>query len=179
MCSLSAISEHHLGSALLHIFPEFGPHLCYYTHMPIPCIQCAFVCIQYRCGMQSKDLCILSHFSATSFRLSHTTFSPECGPHLPKEVLLCKGALMCPFTAYQGVKTLGMHPIDVGCSLGLCFHHDSTASFGLTAHPFPHISPEIGPHLHKCYSVRVHPYADPLHINMLKQFINIKFGCRL
>jgi hypothetical protein len=48
------------------------------------------------------------------------------------------------------------------CSL----NHDTTTSFGSTL-----------PHLNRCYSVRVHPYAQPQHMNVLKHFIYIQYGC--
>ncbi len=65
--------------------------------------------------------------------------------------------------------------MDVGCSQQ-CF----TA---LTMTPQYHLGsalpnfPNFGPHLHRYISVRVHPYAHPQHIMVLKHFIYIKYGC--
>jgi hypothetical protein len=32
---------------------------------------------------------------------------------------------------------------------------------------------KIHPHLHRCISIRVHPYAHPQHIKVLKHFVYI------
>ena len=53
-------------------------------------------------------------------------------------------------------------------SMGLwSLDNDLTASFGLSHAPN---FPKIHPHLHRCNSVRVHLYAHPQHIKVLKHF---------
>ncbi len=42
--------------------------------------------------------------------------------------------------------------------------------------PYPNIR-KFGPHLQKYNSVRVHPYAHPHHMKVLKHFIYIQYGC--
>ncbi len=42
--------------------------------------------------------------------------------------------------------------------------------------PYPNFQ-KFGPHLHKYNSVRVHPYAHPQHMKVLKHFIHIQYGC--
>jgi len=44
------------------------------------------------------------------------------------------------------------------------------------APPYPNF-PKFGPHLHRYNSVRVHPYAHPQHMKVLKQFLYIQYGC--
>ncbi len=52
--------------------------------------------------------------------------------------------------------------------------YDTMMLFRLT---LTHIFPKFGPQLHKCNSVRVHPYAPPQHtMKVLKHFIYIKYG---
>ena len=62
--------------------------------------------------------------------------------------------------------------MDVGCNLrGFgSFNHDLTASLGLSHAPN---FPKIHPQLHMRNSVRVHPYAHPQHIKVLKHFVYI------
>ena len=57
-------------------------------------------------------------------------------------------------------------------SMGLwSLDNDLTASFGLSHAPN---FPKIHPHLQRCISIRVHPYAHPQHIKVLKHFEYIK-----
>jgi hypothetical protein len=44
------------------------------------------------------------------------------------------------------------------------------------APPYPNL-PKFGPHLHRYTSVRVHPYAHPQHMKVLKHFIYMQYGC--
>ena len=37
--------------------------------------------------------------------------------------------------------------------------------------------PKFGPHLHRYNSVRVHPYAHPQHMKVLKHFVYFQNGC--
>jgi hypothetical protein len=87
-----------------------------------------------------------------------------------------------PFTAYQGAKTLHIHPI---CMLDAVsggpqpqpwFHNIILVHFGSIF--LPHFSKKSPPpHLNRCYSVRVHPYAHPEYMNVLKHFIYLQYGC--
>ena len=49
-------------------------------------------------------------------------------------------------------------------------NHDCTASLGLNCTPIFQKSP---PTLHRCIGIRMHPYAHPQHIKVLKHFIYI------
>ena len=61
----------------------------------------------------------------------------------------------------------------VVCSL----NHDTTTSLRLSHAP---IFLKIHPHLYGHNSVRMHPYAHPQHLKVLKHFIsNIDVGCSL
>ena len=42
-----------------------------------------------------------------------------------------------------------------------------------------HPNTKIWPHLHRCNSVRIHPYAHPQHTKVLKHFIYIQYGCKI
>ncbi len=53
-------------------------------------------------------------------------------------------------------------------------NHDTTMSFGLHLTP---IFKKFGPHLHRYNSVRVHPYAHPQHMKVLKHFLYIQYEC--
>ncbi len=53
-------------------------------------------------------------------------------------------------------------------------NHDLTTSLRLSYVPN---LPKIHPHLHRCNSVRVHPFAHPQHIKVLKHFGYAWFGC--
>ncbi len=44
------------------------------------------------------------------------------------------------------------------------------------APPYPNVL-NFGPHLHRYNSVRVHPYAHPQHMQVLKLFISIHYKC--
>ena len=48
----------------------------------------------------------------------------------------------------------------------------------IQARPYP-IFPETHPHLHTYYSIRMHSYALPQHLNVLKHFVYIQYGCGL
>ncbi len=53
-------------------------------------------------------------------------------------------------------------------------NHDLTTSPGLSH--IPNFS-KIHPHLQRCISIRVHPYAHPQHIKVLKHFEYVLYGC--
>jgi hypothetical protein len=61
-----------------------------------------------------------------------------------------------------------------------------TVNGGLQPQPWHHniiqtqpysIFPKIHPHLHMYYGIRVHPYAHPQHLKVLKHFLYIQYGC--
>jgi hypothetical protein len=99
-------------------------------------------------------------------------------PNFPKinPQLQGKGAPICPSTAYQGAKTLCIQMIWMW----------DTVNGGLQPQPWHHniiqtqpysIFPKIHPHLHMYYGIRVHPYAHPQHLKVLKHFLYIQYGC--
>ena len=99
-------------------------------------------------------------------------------PNFPKihPQLQGKGAPICPSTAYQGAKTLCIQMIWMW----------DTVNGGLQPQPWHHniiqaqpysIFPKIHPHLHMYYGIRVHPYAHPQHLKVLKHFVYIQYGC--
>jgi hypothetical protein len=51
--------------------------------------------------------------------------------------------------------------------------HDITTSLQLSHTNFPKYTPD----LHRCNSLRVHPYAHPRHIKAIKHFVYIWHGC--
>ena len=54
--------------------------------------------------------------------------------------------------------------------MGVCsLNHDTTTSYSLGHTRFP----EIHPHLHMYYGIRVYPYAHPQHLKVLKHFVYI------
>ncbi len=55
-------------------------------------------------------------------------------------------------------------------------NHDITTSLGLSPTP---IFLKSTPNLHRHTSVRMHPYAHPQHIKVLKHFVYIQYGCRM
>jgi len=89
-----------------------------------------------------------------------------------------KGAPICPSTASQGAKTLCIHPIwmwDAGNG-GLKpqpWHRNI-----IQARPY-HIFPKTHPHLNTYYSIRMHPYAHPLHLKLINTLYtsNMDVGC--
>ncbi len=116
-------------------------------------------------------------FVASNMTPQHHLLSPT--PQLSKQsppltqVLQCKGAPICPSTAYQGAKTLTLYTydMDVGCLLKLFVDSNMTPQYNL-ALPTPQLS-KVHPHLHKYNRVRVHPYVYPQYIKVLKQVVYI------
>ncbi len=118
-----------------------------------------------------------------------STMTPWClfGSALPKFIKLlpppvqvkqCKGAPICPSTAYEGAQTLYIHPIWMWdkVSGGLQpqpWHHNV-----IWAPPYPN-TPKFCPHLLRYNSVRVHPYAHPQHKKLLEHLYtsNTDVGC--
>jgi hypothetical protein len=99
-------------------------------------------------------------------------------PNFPKihPQLQGKGRPICPSTAYQGAKTRCIQMIWMWDTVngGLQpqpWHHNI-----IQAQPYP-IFPKIHPHLHMYYGIRVHPYAHPQLIKVLKHFAYIQYGC--
>jgi hypothetical protein len=110
-----------------------------------------------------------------------TPFFQKITDHPPEQVLQCKGAPICPSRVYECAQTLHM-PIqsiwmcsntsytsnmDVGCSLG------PLAASTMT--PQHHLAPRYP----TCtgVTVRLDPQAQPQHMNVLKHFIYLQYGC--
>ena len=55
----------------------------------------------------------------------------------------------------------------------LSLNHDTATSYSLGHTPFFLI---LTPHLHTYYSIRMHPYAHPQHLKVLKHFVYIQYG---
>ena len=97
----------------------------------------------------------------------YSIFPKNHPPHLHR----CYSVRVHPYAHPQIMKVL-KHFIYLQYGCGMQFgtscslNHDTTTSFGSTL-----------PHLNRCYSVRVHPYAQPQHMNVLKHFIYIQYGC--
>ena len=72
------------------------------------------VCTWYEFGMQSMELRSLNHDLTTSLNITKyqpCTQSLQKNPPPPAQVEQCKGAPICPSTAYKGAKTLFMYMI--------------------------------------------------------------------
>jgi hypothetical protein len=116
----------------------------------------------------------LNHDTTTSNRLGHTPFPLKFTP-----TCTCYTAIdapICPSTASQGAQILCIHPIwnwDAvnGGLLPQPWHHNIKQ-----ARPYP-IFPNIHPHQHMQYGMRVHPYAHQQHLKLLKHFVYIQYGC--
>jgi hypothetical protein len=140
------------------------------------------VYIQYRCGMQSEASCSFNHDTPVSFGFAHTPIFQNLAPTPLTGITVCKGKLICPFTAYQGAKTktLCIHPIWMWDAVSLTIfslNHDNPTSFGFAHTPiFQKLAPS---YLQMYYSVRVNPYAHPQHIKVLKHIVCILDGCGL
>jgi hypothetical protein len=86
---------------------------------------------------------------------------------------------VCPYTHPQLLKVLKHYAyICHGWrmqSLGIwSLNRDLTTSLGLSHAP---IFRKIHPHPYGRNSVRVHPYAHPLHLKVLKHFVYFQYGC--
>ena len=125
--------------------------------------------------MQSMGLWSLDHDLTASFGLSHAPNFPKIHPHLHR----CNSVRVHLYAHPQHIKVLKHFTfIWYGCgmqSTGLwSLNHDLTASLGLSHAPN---FPKIHPNLHMRNSVRVHPYAHPQHIKVLKHFVYTWYGC--
>jgi hypothetical protein len=81
-----------------------------YTHTQHIKVPKHFVYIQYGCGIQSEAIRSLNHDITTSHGLRSTPKTRKIHPP-PAEGYSGKGGPICPYTAYQGAKTLCIHPI--------------------------------------------------------------------
>jgi len=165
-------------------FSKFGHHLLRYNsvrvhpyaHPQHMKVLKHFLYIEYGCGMQSVVAYSLNHDTTMSFGPRLTTIFRNLPP--PTQVYQCsKGASICPSTAYEGAQSLSIHPIWMwdAVSGGLqpqpCHHNFIWDS------PYPSFQ-KFGHHLHRYNSVRVHPYAHPQHMKVLKHFLYIgEYGC--
>jgi hypothetical protein len=87
-----------------------------------------------------------------------------------------KDAPICPSTAPEGVKTLCIHPIWMWDSINGGLKPQPWHRNIIQARPYPN-SPKTHPHLHTYYSVRMHPYAHPQHLKVLKLFAYTQYEC--
>jgi hypothetical protein len=176
-----------LGLAHIPIFVK-STSTCYTGHRPnsVGVDSCAhpqqhikvvkhFVYIWYGCGMHFTGVWSLNHDLATSQRLSHAPNFSKIPPP-PLQVEQCKGAPICSSTAYQGAKTLFIHIQWMWGALhgGLepqPWHYNIT-----WAQSYPNFLKNT-PDLHRRTSVRVHPYANPRQIKVIKHFVHIWYWC--
>ncbi len=137
-----------------------------------------FIYIWYGCGMQSMGVLSLNHTLQQQHHSGSAIplFSKNSPP--PAQVYQCKGAPICLCTAYQCIKTLCMHMIWIWNAARDClqpqpWHYNITR-----AQPYPYYA-KNHTHLHRHNRVRVHPYAHPQHMKVLKHFIYIWYGCEM
>jgi hypothetical protein len=90
---------------------------------------------------------------------------------------------MYPYTAYQGAKTLCIHPIscihaiwmwDIQTEDCCSLNNFITLSHGLRSTPK---TPKSTPDLQRGITVRMAPYAHTQHIKVPKHFVYIQYGC--
>ena len=100
---------------------------------------------------------------------------PKSHPHLHTYYSI----RMHPYAHPQHLKVLKHFLyIQYGCgmqSMGVCSLNNDTSNI-IQAWPYP-IFPKTHPHLHMYYSIRMHPYAHPQHLKVLKHFVYIQYGC--
>jgi hypothetical protein len=109
----------------------------------------------------------------------HTGSAIPHFPHIsppPAHVLQHKNAPICPSTASEGAKTLCIHPIWMWDAVNGGLKPQPWHRNIIQARPYP-IFPILHPHLHTYYSIRMHPYAHPQHLKVLKHFVYIQYGC--
>jgi hypothetical protein len=85
---------------------------------------------------------------------------------------------MHPYAHLQHLKvlnTLYTSNMDVGCSQW-GFEASTMTPKHHTGSAIPHF-PKTHPHQHTYYSIRMHSYAHPQHLKVLKHFIYIQYGC--
>ena len=118
-------------------------------------------------------------FEASTMTPQHHTGSAI--PQLPKfhsHLHTYYSIRMHPYANPQHLKVLKHFVyIQYGCgmqSMGvLSLNHDTATSYSLGHTPFFLI---LTPHLHTYYSIRMHPYAHPQHLKVLKLFVYIQYG---
>ncbi len=93
---------------------------------------------------------------------------PKFSPHLHRY----NSEKVHPYqsTAYEGANHFKCIQYGFGMQSVVVYslNHNTTLSFELHLTP---IFQKFGPHLHRYNSVRVHPYAHPQHMKVLKHFI--------
>jgi len=122
--------------------------------------------------MQSMGVYSLNNDTPTSYsRLGHTPFFLKLTPTC---TVWHKGAPICPSTASPGAKTLCIHPIWMWDAV----NGGSQPQNIIQARPYP-IFAKTHPHLHTYYSIKMHPFDPPQHLEVLKYFvyINLDVGC--
>jgi hypothetical protein len=136
-----------------------------------------FLYIWHGCGMHSKRVWSLNHDITTSRGLGLSSIVLTSTPALHRS----SSVRVHPYAYPRHIKVLkhflyiwhgcGMHSKRVWS-----LNHDITTSRGLG---LSSIVLKSTPDLHRCNSVRVHPYAYayPQHIKVLKHFLYIWHGC--
>jgi len=138
-------------------------------------------------------VCSLNHDTTTTYRLSHTPFPQKITPTCTRITAI----RVYQYAHPHHLKVLKHFIyIQYGCgmhSMGVCsLNHDTATSYRLghtlfslkftptctwpwqcniiQARPYSSFS-IIHPHLHVYYSIRMHPYAHPQHLKVLKHFV--------
>jgi len=119
---------------------------------------------------------ILQHHAGGSAILHISLkFTPTC--------TCINGIRVYPYAHPQHLKVLkrfvytqygcGMHSMGV-----FSLNHDTAiaTSYRIGHSHTPHF-PKIHLHLHMYYSIRMHPYAHPQHLKVLKHFVYTQYGC--
>jgi hypothetical protein len=94
----------------------------------------------------------------------------------PAHVYQCKGASICPCTAYEGAQSLYTNPMWIQGAVNGGLQPQPWHRNIIWAPLYPFCQ-KFGPHLHRYNSVRVHPYAHPQHMKVLKHFAYFQHGC--
>jgi len=129
-----------------------------------------FLYIQYECGMQSVVVYSLNHDTTTSFGIQ----SPYPNfPNISSRLHMYNSVMLHPYAHPQHMKVLN-HFLYIQYRCGMqsvvvySLNHDTTMSYGIHLTPVSLIWPSPA---HRYNSVRVHPYAHPQHMKVLKHFL--------
>jgi len=134
-----------------------------------------FIHIQYGCGMQSVVAYSLNHDTHNNVILaSPYPIFPKFSSHRQRY----NSVMVHPYAHPQHMKLLNHFIyIHYGCEMQSAVahsvNHDTTMSFRLN---LTRISQNLSP---TCtgISVRVHPYAHPQHMKVLKHYVYFQNGC--
>jgi hypothetical protein len=133
-----------------------------------------FVYIWHGCGMHSKRVWSLNHDITTSLGLGLSSIFLKTTPALHRR----NSVRVHPYAYPQHIKVL-KHCVYIwhGCGMHSkrvwSLNHDITTSLSWAQLNFPKLTPDLD----RRNSVRVHPYAHPRHIKVLKHCVYIWHGC--